>query len=76
MCFVGVSPPGRGLKRAGGLRTPGEELRSYTPMVAPSLLIFVWTAAGPIFCFPGSLPAFAEGERLGAVHGSLVSGVV
>lgn len=80
MCFVGVFPPETGLERAGGLKTLREELRSYlhlvsTAQVALSLLMFVLlTAAGPTFAFPGSIPALAKGERLKAVHGSLVPG--
>ena len=59
---------------------PGEGLRSYphqvhTTVVAPSLLILVGQQL-PGILFPGLLPALAKGERLGAVRGPWVPGIV
>lgn len=62
MCFVGVFPPEPGLNRqegSGHWARGREEVAR--PVVAPSLLLLVWTSAGPILCFPVSLPAFAKG---------------
>ena len=69
VCFLGLSI------RAwtGGLKTLGEGAeRRHTHDVSPSLLLFVWTSAGPVFCFPVSLLEFAKGKRLGTVRGPMV----